>query len=109
VKPMLGSTVFYTLSEADIPLIEHRSPQRQKVEHDGGASTVYMRNPVAVGQVYPAQVVAVFGPTAANLIVQLDGYAQYWATSRSQGDEPGQYAWTLNRDLQRQDGAQPAD
>ena len=94
MKPTLGSIVFYKLNDGDIPHIDARNDQP--------------RNPVRAGQVYPAQVVAVFdtspASTTANLIVQLDGYAQYWATSRSCGNQPGQYAWTLNEALQQQEG-----
>lgn len=84
-KPSIGRKVHYTLSEADVRLIDERSPF-------GNGS---IRNPVSAGQVYPAEVVAVFSPetTTANLVVQLDGLAQYWATSRTEGEGPGTWCW----------------
>lgn len=94
MTPTVGSHVFYKIAEADLPLIDERAPQ-----HKPGAASVYLRNHVRAGQVYPAQVVAVFGSgTTANLMVQLDGYGQFWATSRVEGSGPGQYAWSLERE-----------
>lgn len=86
-KPSLGRKVLYMLTDGDVLMIEQRTPYGS-----GG-----VRNPVRVGQVYPAEVVAVFHPEAdnpvANLVVQLDGLAQHWATSRAEGTEPGTWHW----------------
>jgi hypothetical protein len=85
--PSLGRIVHYRLSEHDVAEIDRESPRRT-----GGVGV--QRNPVSVGQVYPAQVVATFGSgTTANLAVQLDGAAQHWATSRVEGDSPGTWCW----------------
>lgn len=85
--PTVGRIVHYRLSAGDIGGIDRNTPQR-----DGDGRVV--RNAVRGGQVYPAQVVAVFGSsTEVNLVVQLDGVAQYWATSRSEGDGEGQWSW----------------
>lgn len=84
MKPSLGRNVLYKLSESDVQWI------------DANVSSAG-RNPVRAGQVYPAQVVAVFDPSVstANLKVLLDGGAgaEYWATSRIEGDEPCQWSW----------------
>jgi hypothetical protein len=83
----VGRVVHYRLSAGDIGEIDRNTPQR-----DGDGRVV--RNAVRVGQVYPAQVVAVFGSaTVANLVVQLDGTATHWTTSRSCGDGEGQWSW----------------
>jgi len=48
---------------------------------------------VAEGEQYPAVVVRTFGGTTVNLHVLLDGNDTYWATSRMEGDDPGQWSW----------------
>jgi hypothetical protein len=78
--PSVGRIVHYTLSKGDVTTIDYQIPRRD-------------RNPVAEGQVYPAQIVAVWSPSCCNLVVQLDGVAQYWVTSRSEGDQAGTWSW----------------
>lgn len=82
--PTIGRIVHYRLNAGDVATIISQNP-------NGGAN----RNAVREGQVYPATITAVFDPssTTCNLVVQLDGTAQYWATSRTEGDQPGQWAW----------------
>jgi hypothetical protein len=84
MKPTLGRIVHYRLNAGDVAAIDRNVPH-------AGAN----RNHVREGEVYPALVVRVFDPsvTTANLVVQLDGLAQYWATSRTEGDEPGHWSW----------------
>jgi hypothetical protein len=88
-RPSVGRIVHYQLTEQDVQLID----QLGHPDRTGRPS----RNPVRAGQTYPAMVVAVFDPTtgSANLKVFLDGGAgaEYWATSRGEGDEPGQWSW----------------
>lgn len=84
-KPSIGRIVHYTLTESDAALID------QQNRHAGSN-----RNSVRVGEVYPAMVVAVFGNGEhANLKVFLDGGpgAEYWATSRPEGETPGTWCW----------------
>lgn len=83
--PMLGRRVHYVLNQSDADAINDFARQ--------GA-----RNRARVGQVLPAMVVAVFGPAGptvpmVNLQVFLDGDGSYWATSRSQGEDAGQWRW----------------
>lgn len=82
--PTLGHRVHYTLTEADANAINDLGRQ--------GA-----RNRARAGQVLPAVVVATFDPSAttANLQVLLDGDGSYWATSRTEGNDPGH--WTEER------------
>lgn len=83
--PSLGCVVHYKLTEGDAQHITH-----QRL-HTGGSG-----NPVAAGQVCPAEVVATFpgNPDGiCNLKVSLDGPDFYWATSRPEGDEAGTWAW----------------
>jgi hypothetical protein len=77
--PAIGDWVHYVLSEHDVAAISTPGPRTG--------------NFVAVGQTYPALVVRTFGGPAANLQVHLDGPDSYWATSRTEGDQPGTWAW----------------
>lgn len=82
----IGRIVHYTLTSTDAELIKNTEAYK------GGHNC----NPVSEGQAYPAMVVAVFGNGEhANLKVFLDGGggAEYWATSRPEGDAPGTWAW----------------
>ena len=80
----VGRIVHYKLSEQDVALIDQQSPITAQAP----------RNGVYVGHILPAIVVAYFGSgTYANLKVLLDGAGEYWATSRSEGDGPGTWAW----------------
>lgn len=82
MKPTIGRIVHYRLSAGDVQSINIQHPPRD-------------RNAVREGQVLPATVTAVFGEASgsANLAVQLDGVGTYWATSRPEGDGPGQWSW----------------
>lgn len=81
----IGRIVHYKLSAADVDLIDRNLPISRGLP---------VRNPVSEGQVLPAVVVAIFGTgTTANLKVLLDGQDDYWATSRSLGENPGSWAW----------------
>lgn|SRR5512142_982103 len=84
--PAIGTTVHYRLSTYDVGVIDKEIPQR-----DGDGR--YLRNPVSAGSLYPAQVVAAWGGTTCNLVVQLDGGSRYWATSRQCGDGDGLWSW----------------
>lgn len=79
MKPSIGRIVHYTFAEYD---------DFSQVE---GARV----NKVEAGQVYPAMIVRTWGEDegdSCNLQVFLDGNVSYWATSRVEGDQPGQWA-----------------
>lgn len=89
MQPSLGRIVHYKLTATDCELIERQDASGKTLPHPG-------RNNVYEGQVFPAMVVAVFGNGEhLNLKVFLDGGpgAEYWATSRPEGDQPGQWSW----------------
>lgn len=90
-QPTIGRIVLYTLNEGDVALIDEQCPMREHLPHGDRQ----IRNSVSPGDVYPAQVVRVFDPSVStvNLIVQLDGKGEYWATSRTEGDGAGHWAW----------------
>lgn len=85
MKPTIGRIVHYTLGDGDVNQIRN-----QRITAVRGTS-----NDVQAGDVYPAVVVRVFDPSVstANLQVLLDGPDSYWATSRTEGDGPGHWAW----------------
>jgi hypothetical protein len=85
--PTIGRIVHYALSEQDAKRIEQL---RWSLPTDNRGNTA------EAGQVYPALIVRTWGETpesAVQLQVFLDGSDTYWATSRSHGDDPGQWIW----------------
>lgn len=92
MQPTIGRIVHYTLSEGDAMVIKQNRQERVAAA-SGIASASRFGNDVEAGQVYPAQIVRVFSPSSANLQVFLDGSDQYWATSRSEGSNPGTWSW----------------
>jgi len=104
MQPTIGRIVHYTLTEQDAEAINRRRAdfaafQRSHAHpHEPGqpgatGHQAHVGNPAAAGQVFPASVVRTFGGAAVNLQVQLDGTDTYWATSRVEGAEPGQWSW----------------
>lgn len=78
-QPTVGRIVHYTLNDGDVRAIDVAGRRH--------------RNSVTAGDVYPAVVVRTFGGSTCNLQVLLDGEGSYWATSRAEGDQPGNWAW----------------
>lgn len=110
-KPSVGRIVHYQISQYDAAEINSRRSDAQAfrrsldhanpiqagergrtghVEHTG--------NQVSEGDIYPALVVRTFGGTTVNLHVLLDGNDTYWATSRVEGDNPGQWSWPVREE-----------
>lgn len=93
MKPTKGRIVHYKLSSADIAAID----AKHRVSED--VASYAHGNPTSIGDVLPAIVVAVFpdefgtGIPGVNLQVMLDGPETFWATSRREGNEAGQWAW----------------
>lgn len=92
MQPTVGRIVHYTLNAADAELINRRRPDGPR-GIDGSGAVVHVGNHAAAGQVCAAVVVRAFDGPYANLQVLLDGNDTYWATSRSEGDGPGYWAW----------------
>lgn len=82
--PSIGRIVHYRLSEYDAEMI---NGVRNHPDGHGRGNTA------VAGQAFPAMVVHTFGGHAANLQVFLDGTDTYWATSRTTGDDNGQWRW----------------
>lgn len=87
-RPQLGAIVYYKLNQGDVDRINTLRASRQHQPIEGNA--------VSAGDVYPAQIVRVFGSGddnvgTVNLSVNLDGDDAYWATSRQMGDTEGSY------------------
>ena len=103
MKPTIGRIVHYALTEQDAASINVRRADFRAFEaghkhpHEAGqpgasGHIAHVGNHAEAGQVYPAMVVRCFDPSV-NLQVMLDGNDTYWATSRTEGDGPGYWAW----------------
>lgn len=92
--PTIGRSVHYRASAYDADRINKRRKDAYKsgsyAEENG--TIAHVGNDVAEGQIFPAIVVRVWSGSV-NLQVLLDGNDTYWATSRSEGEDPGQWAW----------------
>lgn len=104
MTPTLGRLVLYRLSPQDADSINvrrsdfHAFASSHAHPHEPGqpgasGHVAHVGNPVAEGEVYPAMVVRTFGGPSVNLQVHLDGNDLFWAISRLEGDEPGQWRW----------------
>lgn len=102
MTPTVGRIVHYKLSEWDVAAINRRRADYQNTLRAGeGNATGYVAhvgNDVRAGDDYPAIVVRCWftdytPESCVNLQVLLDGNDSYWATSRRQGDENGQWRW----------------
>jgi hypothetical protein len=90
----IGRIVHYTLNEQDAEAINRRREDaalRQAGAQETGF-VVHVGNAAKAGDVYPAMCVRYWG-SSANFQVFLDGNDTYWATSRSEGEGPGTWAW----------------
>jgi hypothetical protein len=94
-QPTIGRVVHYTLYEGDVALINQRR-SALKAALSATEPSAMIGNYVEAGQTYPAQIVRIWGDapgSSVNLQVSLDGYDTHWATSRSEGEGPGHWAW----------------
>ncbi|WP_369042182.1 hypothetical protein [Streptomyces sp. Midd1] len=93
--PTIGRTVHYRASADDAARIN----KRRKDAYNSGAygeedgTIVHVGNDVAEGQVFPAVIVRVWSGGSVNLQVLMDGNDVFWATSRSEGEDPGKWTW----------------
>lgn len=81
----IGRIVHYRLNASDAEIINKRRT----------ADSTEVGNNVGAGEASPAIVVRVNSSSgrSVNLQVFLDGNDSYWATSRTIGDEEGQWFW----------------
>lgn len=99
----IGRIVNYTLTEQDAIEIQRRRTNsesiRARIAEDKwpAGAQAHIGNEARAGAVYPAIVVAVWGPACCNLQVFLDGNDQFWGLSRSispSGEpQPGFWNW----------------
>lgn len=96
-QPSIGRVVHYRLTEHDAKDINRRRTDfhesRSADERTGFVG--HVGNHAAEGDVYPATIVRVWNETTAtcNLQVLLDGTDTYWATSRAEGPDAGNWHW----------------
>lgn len=103
MKPTAGRIVHYKLSGGDAQDINRRRldfmdfcranprPEQSGVFPGASGHIGHWGNQAAEGDVYPAMIVKTWSGTTVNLQVYLDGNDAYWATSRQEGDNPGQW------------------
>jgi len=93
-KVSIGRIVHYTLNDQDAKAINGRRTDAAVSEIGHTGRVIHVGNTVKAGDVYPAMCVRDWG-SSANFQVYLDGNDTYWATSRSEGDGPGTWAWPV--------------
>jgi hypothetical protein len=93
--PSLGGDVIYRLSRGDVTEINRRRRHFKDSPPATWGYQAHVGNDVHVGEVYAATIVRIFDPTSStvNLQVTLDGADTYWATSRPNGLDDGQWSW----------------
>lgn len=99
MEPTVGRVVAYKLSQMDADAINKRyaDTARHLMSHRANSNGVQIHfgNRVHVGQTLPLIVTAVFQSHLVNGQAFLDGNDTYWATSRAQGDDEGQWNWPV--------------
>lgn len=116
--PTIGPIVHYKLSADDAAQINRRRTtgssiaarmKEHRVAVPGGSHDVavygwhagaqaHIGNEVSEGDVFPMLIVRVWGPSAESAVngqVFLDGNDAFWATSRTVGEQVGQFTWPV--------------
>ncbi len=85
--PTIGRIVHYKLTKGDAQEIQRKRLQAGHATFSG--------NTAAEGDVFPALIVRVWDEPKPSVQLQVfpDGNDTYWATSRYEGAEAGQWAW----------------
>lgn len=100
--PSIGRIVHYQLSADDAQQINRRRTTGKSIAERMRAQPVplwptgtqaHIGNEVHEGGVYPMLIVAIWSADCVNGQVFLDGNDVYWALSRGQGQQPGQWIW----------------
>ena len=99
--PSPGRIVLYTLGEADAMQINKRRADFEatlSAAHAAGEQLAtgyqgHYGNVARAGDAYPAVVTRVWSGNQINASVLLDGNDTFWVTSRSEGENPGNWAW----------------
>ena len=104
--PSIGRIVHYRLSAQDVEQITRRRTSGGSIAErlravppawPAGAQA-HIGNDVHEGDTFPMLIVRVWGPSAESAVngqVFLDGNDVFWATSRTVGEQPGQFSWPI--------------
>lgn len=95
--PSVGRIVHYTLSEDDATRINKRRKDAEvsEIAKDESGAIVHFGNQVKAGETYPLVITRTWGDqegSAVNGQVLLDGNDIFWATSRKEGDNQGDWS-----------------
>lgn len=98
VVPTLGALVLLKLDEDDVAAINRR---RKDAKDDMAYRAkrgyiAHVGNQVTVGEQVPAVITKIVKPnqhTFLNLKALLDGNDDFWAVSRTEGQDDGQWSW----------------
>ena len=112
--PSIGRIVHYRLNAPDVEQINRRrttdksiaerlahivtTPAPPPVFAWHAGTQAHIGNAVKEGDTFPMLIVRVWGPSAESAVngqVFLDGNDVLWATSRTVGDQPGQFTWPV--------------
>lgn len=99
--PSIGRIVHYRLSADDAADINRRRSdfQRGPGYADRTGYTGHVGNEALEGALAPAVIVRAFDDTdTVNLQVLLDGNDTFWATSRREGNDVGQWTWPVREE-----------
>ena len=108
--PTIGRIVHYKLTDDDAAQINRRRttpksiadrmkdgvPMHETITAWPAGAQAHIGNDVAKGDVFPMLIVRVWGSSAESAVngqVFLDSNDVFWATSRTVGDQPGQFMW----------------
>ena len=93
----LGRIVHISLTKWDAEQINKRRKDARdnmpQIQAESKGYVAHVGNDVVEGDVFPAVAVRIFSSTSGNFQVLLDGSDTFWATSRVQGDVPGNWHW----------------
>lgn len=97
MQPTIGRIVHYKLTNIDAEQINRRRVAQPASPEWPKGAVAHSGNSVSEGDVFPMIITRIFDPetkgSAVNGQVLLDGNDTFWATSRKEGDEAGNWFW----------------
>lgn len=96
ILPYVGLMVHYKLNQSDAGAINRRRTDAcaSGISSEHSGAIIHVGNTVLAGDVYPMVITRIWGSDHRSAVqgqVFLDGNDVYWATSRTQGNDEGQW------------------